>query len=191
MQSGAVILYRERGRLALGVVLKIITTGQAPIEIMGADNKKLTLPRDRILFDCEITIPRDLSPMDRKKHFVEMQTQISAYAQAIDLKELWELLEAETATVFSWQELAEFVVSSEDPLATVGALEALLSQTLYFKEKQAGFFSPRDAHSIEESLRQRHIELEKARAQQEFLTWIETQLSAESAAQPQSPGPIG
>ena len=65
MQSGAVILYRERGRLALGVVLKIITTGKAPIEIMGADNKKLTLPRDRILFDCRSTIPRDLSPMDR------------------------------------------------------------------------------------------------------------------------------
>ncbi len=186
MQSGAVILYRERGRLALGVVLKIITTGKAPIEIMGADNKKLTLPRDRILFDCRSTIPRDLSPMDRKKHFTEMQTQISAYAQAIDLKELWELLEAETATIFSWQELAEFVVSSEDPLATVGALEALLNQTLYFKEKQAGFFSPRDAQSIEESLRQQRIEREKARAQQDFLTRIETQLTEATAAQPRS-----
>ncbi len=185
MQSGTVVLYREHGRLALGVVRKIITTGKAPIEIVGADNKKLTLTRDRILFDCRTVLPLDLSPMSHGKRLLEMQTQMSAYAQAIDLKELWELLEAETATVFSWQELAEFLVSSEDPLATTGALEALLSQTLYFKEKQAGFFSPRDAQSIEESLRQQRIALEKARAQQEFLTWIETQLSAESAAQPQ------
>ena len=37
MQSGTVVLYREHGRLALGVVRKIITTGKAPIEIIGAD----------------------------------------------------------------------------------------------------------------------------------------------------------
>ena len=179
MQPGSVVIYRERGHLALGIVLKANTTGKAAIELIGEADKKLSVTSDRIFFDCRSTLSPDRSPIERKKHLVGLRDQIQQHAQAIDLKELWELLEAEHGSVFTWQELAEFVVSSDDALAMAGVLDALWNQSLYFKEKQAGSFSPRDAQSVEDSLVQQQREQEKVREQQAFLTWIDNHLNGQ------------
>ena len=186
MQPGSVVVYRERGQLALGVVQKISPSGKGSLELLGESDKKLSVSRDRIFFDCRATFPLDQSPIDRKKRLAELRDTIRHHAQTTDLRELWELLEADHTAVFTWQELAEFIVSGDEPFAMAGVLDALWSQSLYFKEKQAGSFSPRDVQSVEERLLQQQREHEKAQEQQAFLTWMEAQLQGQFADEPPS-----
>lgn len=184
MQPGSVVVYRERGQLALGVVQKISTSGKGSLELLGESDRKLSVSKDRIFFDCRATFPLDQSPIDRKRRLAELHETIRHHAQTTDLKELWELLEADHTAVFTWQELAEFIVSGDEPFAMAGVLDALWSQSLYFKEKQAGSFSPRDVQSVEERLLQQQREREKAQEQQAFLTWMEAQLQGRPAGEP-------
>ena len=184
MQPGSVVVYRERGQLALGVVQKISTSGKGSLELLGESDRKLSVSRDRIFFDCRATFPLDQSSIDRKRRLAELRDTIRHHAQTTDLKELWELLEADHTAVFTWQELAGFTVSGDEPFAMAGVLDALWSQSLYFKEKQAGSFSPRDVQSVEERLLQQQREHEKAQEQQAFLTWMEAQLQGRSAEEP-------
>ena len=177
-------MYRERGQLALGVVQKIGTSGKGSLELLGESDKKLSVSRERIFFDCRATFPLNQSSVDRKRRLAELRETIRHHAQTTDLKALWELLEADPTAVFTWQELAEFMVSGDEPFALAGVLDALWSQSLYFKEKQAGSFSPRDVQSVEERLLQQQREREKAREQQAFLTWMEAQLQGRSTAEP-------
>ncbi len=184
MQPGSVVVYRERGQLALGVVQKIGTSRKGSLELLGESDKKLSVSRDRIFFDCRASLPLDLSPADRKRRLAELRETIRHHAQTTDLKELWELLEADQTTVFTWQELAEFLVSGEAPLARAGVLEALWSQSLYFKEKQAGCFAPRTVQSVEERLLQQQRQHEKAQEQLACLTWIEGRLQGRAEQEP-------
>ena len=184
MQPGAVVVYRERGQLALGIVQKIGPSGKGSLELLGEGDKKQTVSRDRIFLDCRATLPLDQSSADRKRRLAELRETIRQHAQTLDLKELWELLEADPTAVFTWQELAGFIVSGDEPFALAGVLDALWSQSLYFKEKQAGSFSPRDVQSVEERLLQQQREHEKAREQHAFLAWMEAQLQGRSAGEP-------
>ena len=186
MQPGSVVVYRERGQLALGVVQKISISGKGSLELLGESDKKLSVSRDRIFFDCRATFPLDQSPVGRKRRLAELRDTIRHHAQTTDLRELWELLEADHTAIFTWQELAEFIVSGDEPFAMAGVLDALWSQSLYFKEKQAGSFSPRDVQSVEERLLQQQREHEKAQEQQAFLTWMEAQLQGQFADEPPS-----
>ena len=186
MQPGSVVVYRERGQLALGVVQKISISGKGSLELLGESDKKLSVSRDRIFFDCRATFPLDQSPVGRKRRLAELRDTIRHHAQTTDLRELWELLEADHTAIFTWQELAEFIVSGDEPFAMAGVLDALWSQSLYFKEKQAGSFSPRDVQSVEERLLQQQREHEKAQEQQAFLTWMEAQLQGRFADEPPS-----
>ena len=186
MQPGSVVVYRERGQLALGVVQKISISGKGSLELLGESDKKLSVSRDRIFFDCRATFPLDQSPVGRKRRLAELRDTIRHHAQTTDLRELWELLEADHTAIFTWQELAEFIVSGDEPFAMAGVLDALWSQSLYFKEKQAGSFSPRDVQSVEERLLQQQREHEKVQEQQAFLTWMEAQLQGRFADEPPS-----
>src|SRR5262249_59804619 len=126
-----------------------------------------------------------LPPADLKKRLQELRDQISMHAQTINLQELWELVREEEDAEFSWEELAGFLLASTDnPAATAAVLDALLSQGLYFKEKKAGVFVPRDPKSIEETLYQQQLARERARAQETFLGWVKERL-----ADPPSPPP--
>jgi exoribonuclease-2 len=184
MQIGTIIVYRERGRLALGVVHKAATTGKAQVEILGEDGKKVVLPLDRVVLDCKIPLSPTLPPADLKKRLQDLRDQVSTHAQTVNLKDLWELLQEENTAVFAWEELAGLLLSTEDPLAKASVLDALWSQSTYFKEKQAGFFTPRDAKSVEDSLHQQAVEQGRARAQGEFLAWTRAQLAAPDTVPP-------
>ncbi len=183
MQSGIIVAYRERGRLALGIIEKVaVPPAKAQIELIGEDGKKSVLAPDRVLFESRATATLSLPLTDLKKKLQELRSQISATAQAIDLRELWELVREETDADFSWEELAGYVLSSnEQAFARLGVLDALLSQNLYFKEKKAGVFTPRDEDSIAELLRQQQIEQERVRAQHAFLTWARERLAVPDA----------
>ncbi|HKA54550.1 MAG TPA: hypothetical protein VKJ47_12900, partial [Candidatus Binatia bacterium] len=186
MQIGTIIAYRERGRLALGMVQKVATTpGKAQVEIIDEDGKKTILAPDRVLFDSKNTLSPTLSATDVKKRLQELREQISAHAQTVNLQELWELVHAEENAEFAWEELAGFVLASGDnPAATAAVLDALLSQGLYFKEKRAGVFVPRDPKSIEETLYQQQLARERARAQEAFLGWVKERLADPPSAPP-------
>jgi len=186
MQIGTIIAYRERGRLALGMVQKVVTTpGKAQVEIIDEDGKKTILAPDRVLFDSKTPLSPTLSPSDVKKRLQELREQISTHAQTINLQELWELVHEEENAEFSWEELAGFLLAStDDPAATAAVLDALLSQGLYFKEKKAGIFVPRDAKSIEETLYQQQLARERAHAQEAFLGWVKERLADAASASP-------
>jgi len=179
MHSGTVIVYREHGHLALGAVQKMSAAADTPrIEVIGEDGKKQTLPHDRVLFDSKQPLPSTLPANEIKKHLQRLHEQIRSYARTVNLKELWELLQDEQVEAWSWEELADLVLSSRNnPLATAGVLDALYSQTLYFKEKKAGVFVLRDAKSIEDTLHQQQVEQERAQAQGEFLAWTRARLA--------------
>ncbi|MCS6924811.1 MAG: ribonuclease R [Candidatus Binatia bacterium] len=189
MQVGSVIAYRERGHLALGVVQKLFpATGRAQVEILGADGRKQVLSADRIICDCGTTLPSTLSPADVKKRLQELLDHINAHAQTINVEELWELLKEETEE-FSWEDLAGFVLSApDDPVAKVSLLAALWAHPVYFKEKKAGFFTPRDPQSVAESLHQQHLETQRVQAHNAFLAWVHARLAG---AAPPAPPPAG
>jgi exoribonuclease-2 len=180
MHIGSIIVYRERGRLALGVIQKAPTSsGKTQIEILGEDGKKQAFAPDRIVLDCKSTLPLTLSPVEVKKQLQDLREQISAYAQTVDIRELWELLKDETGEEFFWEDLVGFLLSSaDDPLSRAGVLDALWSQSLYFKEKKAGVFVPRDPKSVEDSLHQQHMEEQRMHAQREFIAWAKARLAA-------------
>jgi exoribonuclease-2 len=169
------------------MVQKIVTTpGKAQVEIIDEDGKKTILAPDRVLFDSKTTLPSTLSPIDVKKRLQELRAQISAHAQTINLQELWELVHEEENAEFSWEELAGFLLASsaDNPAATAAVLDALLSQGLYFKEKKAGIFVPRDAKGIAETLYQQQLARERARAQEAFLGWVKERLADPTCASP-------
>src|SRR5215510_1137363 len=186
MQIGTIIAYRERGHLALGVVQKVVTTpGKAQVELIDEEGKKTILAPDRVLFDSKNTLSSTLPPADLKKRLQELRNQISTHAQNINLQELWELVREEEDAEFSWEELAGFLLASTDnPAATAAVLDALLSQGLYFKEKKAGIFVPRDAKSIEDTLYQQQLAQERSRAQEAFLGWVKERLVDAASASP-------
>ena len=189
MQSGAVIVYREHGHLTLGVVQKTTTTsGVSRLELVAEDGKKQVLAPDRVLFDCKQTLAPTLPLAETKKHLQSLREQIQTHARAIQLQELWELVQGEEVEVWSWEELAGLALPTRhDPLETVGVLAALCGQNVYFKEKKAGFFAPRDAKSIEDTRHQQQVEHERAHAQGEFLAWVRERLAAPDGAPP----PVG
>jgi exoribonuclease II len=186
MQIGTIIAYRERGHLALGVVQKVVTTpGRAQVELIDEDGKKTILAPDRVLFDSKNTLSPTLPPAELKKRLQELRNQISAHTQTINLQELWELVREEEDAEFSWEELAGFLLASPDnPAATAAVLDALLSQGLYFKEKKAGIFVPRDTKSIEDTLYQQQVAQERMRAQEAFLGWVKERLADAASASP-------
>jgi exoribonuclease-2 len=186
MQPGTIVAYRERGRLALGIVEKVtLPPAKAQVELIGEDGKKSVLALDRVLFESRNTISLSLPQVDLKKRLQELRDQISTTAQTIDLRELWELIREETDAEFSWEELSGYLLSSTDPaFAKLGVLDALLSQNLYFKEKKVGAFTPRDEDSIADIIRQQHLEQERARAQQAFFAWAKNRLAAPETAPP-------
>ena len=81
---------------------------KAQIELIGEDGKKSVLAPDRVLFESRATAALSLPLTDLKKKLQELRSQISATAQAIDLRELWELVREETDADFSWEELAGY-----------------------------------------------------------------------------------
>lgn len=179
MQSGSVVVYREHGHLILGVVHKISSSSDTVrVEITAEDGKKTTLAQDRIMFDCKQTLALAGPSAELKKQLQALHEQIRSAAQAVDLKELWELLQDEPTEAWQWTELAGLVLSSQDnPLTTAGVLEALYGQNVYFKERKAGEFTLRDAKSIEEVLHQQQREQERAHAQEGFFAWTQSQLA--------------
>ena len=190
MHVGSIVVYRERGRLALGVVQKAPgSSGKTQIEILGEDGKRQAFAPDRIVFDCKSTLPLTLSTIEVKKRLQDLRDQISAYAQTVDIRELWELLKDETGEEFFWEDLVGFLLSSaDDPLSRAGVLDALWGQNLYFKEKKAGVFVPRDPKSVEDSLHQQHMEEQRVQAQREFIAWAKARLAA---ADTDVPLPVG
>ena len=187
MQIGTVIVYRERSRLALGAIHKAPSTtpsGKPQVEIVGEDGKKSILIPDRIFLDCKQTLSPSLPVADLKEFFRQLRSQIEAQATAVNIKELWELLQDENeedAGTFSWQELAGYLVPPEDPVAMASVLDALWTDTIHFKEKQLGIFTPRDAKSVEELVHQQEMERQRVQAQGEFLAWVQAQ-SAQQAS---------
>ncbi len=190
MHVGSIVVYRDRGRLALGVVQKAPgSSGKTQIEILGEDGKRQAFAPDRIVFDCKSTLPLTLSTIEVKKRLQDLRDQISAYAQTVDIRELWELLKDETGEEFFWEDLVGFLLSSaDDPLSRAGVLDALWGQNLYFKEKKAGVFVPRDPKSVEDSLHQQHMEEQRVQAQREFIAWAKARLAA---ADTDVPPPVG
>lgn len=186
MQSGAVIVYREHGHLTLGLVQKMVmTAGESRVELTNEDGKRQVLPTERILFDCKQPLAPTQPPTEIKKQLQALQQQIHTHAQKINVQELWELVQGEEVETWSWEDLAGLVVTTQSqPLETVGVLAALCEQSLYFKEKKAGLFAPRDAKSIEDTLHQQQIAHERAHAQGAFLTWTQERLAAPSDAPP-------
>lgn len=186
MQSGAVIVYREHGHLTLGFVQKmVLTSGETRVELISEDGKRQVMPTDRILFDCKQPLISAQSPTEIKKQLQTLQQQIQSYAQKINLQELWELVQGEEVEAWSWEDLAGLVLTAQaHPLETVGVLAALCDQSLYFKEKKAGLFAPRDAKSIEETLHQQQVEYERTHAQGEFLTWAQNRLAGSDETSP-------
>lgn len=193
MQIGTVIVYRERGRLALGVIHKAPSTtpsGKPQVEILGEDGKKSILLPERIFLDCKQRLSPALPVADLKEFFRQLRSQIEAQTAAVNIKELWELLQDEdggASSTFAWQELASYLVPPEDPIAMASVLEALWADTIHFKEKQVGTFSRRDTKSVEELLHQQHMERRRLQAQSEFLAWVQTQQAAPGT----SPAPSG
>lgn len=190
MQSGTIVIYRERGRLMLGVTQKVTTvSSKTQVEILDQDGRKQILAPDRVVLDCQRTLPSTLSAADLKRHLQDLHNQIRTRSQAVPLKDLWELLQEEAGKEFSSEELAEFLlISTDDPFATASVLDALWNQTLYFKEKRIGIFTPRDPKSVEESLHQQQIEEQRARAQGEFLAWTRARLADPAYTVPFSAG---
>ncbi|MGH7966102.1 MAG: RNB domain-containing ribonuclease, partial [Candidatus Binatia bacterium] len=190
MQNGTIVIYRERGRLALGVIQKVVTTsGKTHVELIDQDGRKQMLAPDRVALDCRRTLALSLPLVDLKRHLQDVYDQIRTRAQTVPLKDLWDLLQEEAGKEFASEELAEFLlISIDDPLATAGVLDALWNQNIYFKEKRAGFFTPRDAKSVEDSLHQQQVEEQHARAQGEFLAWIRARLADPAHAPSPSPG---
>src|SRR5262249_12679842 len=116
MQPGTIVAYRERGRLALGIVEKVtLPPAKAQVELIGEDGKKSVLALDRMLFESRTTLSPSLPQADLKKRLQELRDQINATAQTIDLRELWELIREETDAEFSWEELSSYVLSPTDP----------------------------------------------------------------------------
>jgi exoribonuclease-2 len=179
MQPGMIVAYRERGRLALGIVEKVtLPPAKAQVELIGEDGKKSVLAADRVLCESRETAPISLSHADLKRRLQELRDQVNVAAQAIDLRELWDLVREEVDAEFSWEELAGYLLSStESTFTKLGVLDALLSQNLYFKEKKAGIFAPRDEDSIADIIRQQQVEQERARAQLAFLAWAKERLA--------------
>jgi len=179
MQSGSVVVYREHGHLVLGVVQKISSSPDTTrVELTAEDGKKTTLTQDRILFDCKQTLALAGPSVELKRQLQALHEQIRSAARTVDLKELWELLQDEPTEAWQWQELAGLVLSSQDnPLMAAGVLEALYGQNIYFKERKAGEFTLRDTKSIEEVIHQQQREQERARAQEEFFAWTQSQLA--------------
>lgn len=185
-----IVAYRERGRLALGIVERVaFPPAKAQVELIGEDGKKSVLAPDRVLFESRHTAALSLPPADLKKQLQAFRDQISATAQALDLRELWELVREETDADFSWEELASYLLSANEPaFAKLGVLDTLLGQNLYFKEKKAGVFTPRDEDSITEMIRQQQLEQERMRAQQAFFTWARERLATPKATLSLPPG---
>jgi exoribonuclease-2 len=190
MQSGSVVVYREHGHLVLGVVHKLTSSPDTVrVEVTAEDGKKIILPQDRIMFDCKQTLALTGPSAEIKKQLQALHEQIRSAAQAVDLKELWELLQEETTEAWPWKELAGLVLSTQDtPIAMAGVLEALYGQNLYFKERKAGEFTLRDAKSIEEVLHQQQREQERAQAQEGFFAWLRAQLAGPRPAVPPPSG---
>jgi exoribonuclease-2 len=186
MQPGTIVAYRERSRLALGVVEKIASPpAKAQVELIGEDGKKSVLAPDRVLFESRHSVPTSLPQADLKKRLQELRHRLNTTAQTIDLRELWELVREETDGEFPWEELTGYLLSStEDAFAKLGVLDALLSQNLYFKEKKTGVFTPRDEDSIADIVRQQQAEQERARAQQTFFAWAKARLATPDATPP-------
>ena len=193
MQIGTVIVYRERGRLALGVIHKAPSTtpsGKPQVEILGEDGKKSILIPDRIFLDCKQTLSPTLPVADLKEGLRQLRSHIEAQTAAVSIKDLWELLQDEAegiADTFSWQELASYLVPPEDPIAMASVLEALWADNIHFREKQVGTFSRRDTKSVDELLHQQEMERRRLQAEREFLAWIQIQ-QADSGAQPAPSG---
>ena len=195
MQPGRVVIYRERGRLALGVVTKPADATSSAVRFVGETDKPRSLPRDRIVFAGPWTLPADLPRAERATELQELRARIERHADGIDLEALWELLDDHDAGDFDWRELAEFVVSPDDPLALAGVLAALWDGSVYFRERRGGTkgggtFARRDAESVEALLRQQDQEREKRRAEQTFLDWVAAWLArSDRSAAPDSADP--
>ena len=172
-------MYREHGHLMVGIVQKLTPSSDGTrIELIGEDGKKTTLTHERILFDYKHSLAPATSPMDLKKQLQSQHEQIRSAAHAIDLKELWELLQDEAVDAWSWRELAGLLLPAhENPITTAGVLEALYGQNVYFKERKAGEFSVRDAKSVEEVLHQQQREQERSQAQEGFFAWVQAQFA--------------
>jgi exoribonuclease-2 len=185
-----IVAYRERGRLALGIVEKVaLPPAKAQVELIGEDGKKSVLAPDRVLCESRTTASVSLPHADLKKRLQELRDQVNAAAQAIDLRELWELVREEADAEFSWEELAEYLLSAaENTFTKLGVLDALLSQNLYFKEKKSGVFTPRDEDSIADIIRQQQVERERARAQVAFLAWAQERLTTPETTSPMPTG---
>ncbi len=195
MRVGAIIAYRERGRLVLGVIQKASSAkgaspnprsgsgqGSGEVEILNEEGKKATLAPDKVLLVFSDSLSSTLTPAELKKQLREMHAGVSAQVAGVDLKELWELLSQEEAEDFFWEEIAQLLLSSpEEPLARAAVLEALLSDSVYFREKKVGFFAPKDARSVEETLRQEEIERNRSMARARFITWVEESMSSPNA----------
>lgn len=182
MQPGCVVIYRERGRLALGVVTRPADAASSAVRFVGETDKPRSLPRDRIVFAGPWTLPADLPRAEREAKLQDLRARIESRADDVDLKALWDLLDDHDAGDFDWRELAEFVVSPDDPLALAGVLAALWDGSVYFRERRGGTkgggsFARRDAESVEASLRQQNQEREKIRVEQTFLDWVATRLA--------------
>src|SRR5262245_32430899 len=126
MQPGMIVAYRERGRLALGIVEKVtLPPAKAQVELIGEDGKKSVLASDRVLCESRTTASVSLPHAELKKRLQELREQVNATAQAIDLRELWELVREEADAEFSWEELAGYLLSStESTFAKLGVLDA-------------------------------------------------------------------
>lgn len=188
MRVGEVVAYRERGKLVLGAVQKVSAgkgnrpsagSGHSEVEVVSEEGTKAALSAEKVLIVFNDSLPQTLAPAELKKRLREMHEKVSARTQEINLKELWELLSQEESEAFFWEEVAQLLLSSpEDSLARATVLQALISDSTYFKEKKPGFFAPKDVRSVQETLHQEEVEKRRTQAQAQFVAWAKERLTS-------------
>ncbi|MEM5787012.1 MAG: RNB domain-containing ribonuclease [Syntrophobacteraceae bacterium] len=178
VSTGTVLEFFESKEILCGVVLAV---KDGRFHVLSERNREINLTRSRTTYQGHAVLDIGRSRDDLVKELAAISGVRKRIAEQIDIEELWALLVSDGGE-FAPDEIAEYLFPTplqDDQAAAV--VRVLLHDRLYFQSKDSKF-SPRS----EESVQQRHIELEKEAKREEKLSesaaWVESVWSRKGGA---------
>jgi len=157
--TGKLIEYLDNGKF----ICALVTESQPKrLRLINQNGRELNLPLSRIVHCSKETHPTSLSRESVTKHLQDTTEKRGTLMDRINLEEIWELTEEDSANSFSPNFLAELIFGSEATDDTVSAfLRCVFEDKLFFKFKE-GRIQVNSAEKVEQLKIQQQKEAKRA-----------------------------
>ncbi|HIN85957.1 MAG TPA: RNB domain-containing ribonuclease [Myxococcales bacterium] len=161
------------------VPARVLNTRQDKVEVIQENGSNQLYAAKRLAFKSSQSVPT----VEALKAYIE---QVKALMSQIDMEAVWELLYEDKESEYDLDTLVELAVSPSSHAAVDATAWKLFQDSLYFRQRKDGRYSPNTPVSIDERRKKLHAEQRVRVVFESMLQWLKSPSELDSAGAKQA-----